>query len=1082
MPGETVVVNIPFAGGLDEKTAKEYLDPSSHQASVVNGDFVKVGAIDKRAGIKHLSNTLVSGGSLPAITTGTRVVGWSRSSLSILCSTGLYQYVEAPVGGATSGGVVGVSPLPGVSALRRHVTTGDQYAPPTLVDLTYHGQLLRIAVFWDASYNLLATVYDVASGNTILEPTRIYTCTGTLGAGTIPILVSGFDLPGIADGSPRTVLVIQDQVNTSVHFVQYTPSTNTFTAPTTVVAACKVVDAVPYEDDPANGWLVVYDTAAHTAITLAYWTNAGLQTTVTDALSGGEALYFPCYVAGRYGHGVAVHYSTTLAGSWRHFLQWRAGDHAFASDLAFPNQYVTDTLASVNGFCTGLVHLGTDKVLATYYAKASDPSGITSSFRQRFVVLKHIPGSPGTVSLYSSGYCPFGLLPATRPFVVNGEVYQPLYYNLDYQIGAASACQQITLYLCKYYGVSDSMASTFYTTDVCRPVATVAPRVTSHEAQALLDFFGLWHAGLPSNVQRNATRVAVGLKTHADSAVSPTTTAVGGAAWAADFFWDAASAQGLYQASELGSELSLSGGVPLVADGQQAFEDGFFNYPELSYVKLEGGGTPLATGQYGFAVVYRAVDAAGLTHRSAPYTLTPISVTSGAAAPAIYITPPVASYRDSLATSTTIGRVYADIYMTTTNGSALYYKDSIVVSNITSWPVRVRYPATGQVGSVPATTNPLLYTTGGVLDNVNPPASRIQTVHQSRKMVVDETLRQVWPSKAFTAGEAPGFNEDLVVPFPDGGDIAAIASMDGKFIVWKATSIWVMEGEGPTDTGVGSGWQEPALLATDVGALSWQSVVLTPKGLMFQAPSGGIYLLGRDLQVTFIGKNVVDRIAAYPTVVSATLVPSSTQVRFVCADAAGSNNIVIVYDYLLDQWTTHQYAQLSAPIAASCLTYGTSQFSLLTTDGQLWQERAASDANRYMDQDSAGNNHFVTTRITIPYVKAQAQGYQRMKRVQFFGEQRDDCGLQMDLAFNYDDTVKQTAKWSNIQLRPLSIRGQVEAFVAARYNKQMSVQVTISDTAGTSMTTGAGMRFVGAALELQNLGPRYKLLGAAARR
>lgn len=1075
MAGETTVVHIPFAGGLDEKVAKEYLDASSHQASIVNGDFVKVGAIDKRVGLAHLSTALISGGVLPALASGTRIVGWSHSSLSILCSTGLYQYVTAPVGGTSAGGVVGVASLPGVACLRRHVVTGNQYAPPTLVDLTYAGQLLRIAIFWDASYNLLASVYDVASGNVILEPTRIYTNSGTFNGGTIPRVVTGFDLPGIAAGNPRSVIVIQDMNNTLVSYVQYNPATNAFTAPTTLVSACTVVDAVPYEDDPSNGWLLAYDVGG-TTIRLAYWTTAGFQTSVDQAIAVGQTLHMSCFVAGRYGQHVFVSWTTKDGTNFHQWVHQRAGDHAFASGMSAPFEYANGTLTNT-GFGLGSVHLGSNKVLVTYYGQNGSNVGTnTTSLMVYWRVLSY---SAGTITAWSGGRVPFGMLPATRPFMVNGEVYQPFYYNLDYEIGGTSSrSAQLSMYLCKYQGITDSMASTAVpiTTDVCRPVATVAPRVASHAGQAILDLFGYFHTGLVSTPSRSATRVAVGLKTQGDSATSA------GPSWATDFFWDAANTQGLYQLSEIGSELSISGAVPFVADGQSAFEDGFFNYPEFSYARAEGSGTPLSTGQYTFAVVYRTVDSAGLAHRSAPYITNPLSITGGGAGPAVYITPPAASYRDVLATSTTVGRVVADIYMTTLNGSTLYYKDSIVVSNVYPWPTATRYPVSGQIGSTPDPSGALLYTTGGELDNVNPPASRIQIAHQDRKAVVDETLRQVWFSKSFTVGEAPGFNEALVIPFPDQGDITALGSMDGKFVAFKTTSIWIMEGEGPSDEGTNSAWTQPTSIATDVGAQSWQSVVLTPKGLMFQAPNNGIYLLGRDLQVTFIGKNVIEQTSAYPTVVCATLAPASTQVRFVCQNTAGNQQIVVVYDYLLDQWTTHRYGQLSAPVASTCLAFGSQQFTILTTDGNLWQERPPTDANRFMDQDSAGVNHFVPTTIKLPYVKMQVQGFQRLRLVQTFCEQRDDCGLQVQLAFNYDDTIRQTSVWASTQLQSLSSRGQVETYVSAAYNKQMSVQLTFSDTPGTSMTTGAGMRFVSTALELQNLGPRYRLLGAAARR
>ncbi|AKU93373.1 hypothetical protein AKJ09_00037 [Labilithrix luteola] len=1090
MAGETSVIHVPFAGGLDEKIAKEYLDASARQAAIVNGDFVKVGAIDKRAGLKHLPNALIAGSTvLPALTSGTRIVGWSRSSLSILCSTGLYQHVTAPVGGTTAGGVVGVASLPNVACLRRHITTGDQYAPPTLVDCVYSGQLLRIAIFWDSSFNLLASVYDVASGNVILEPVLIYANTGSVDAGTIPRVVSAFDLPGIANGNPRPVIVIQDQKTTRVDYIQYNPAANAFTAPTTLVATCTIVDVSPYEDDPANGWLVAYDVAGTPPkIRTAYWRPGGLQTSVDQSLAAGESLGVSCYVVGRYGQSVFVFWSANTATTMRLWAQRRDANYAFASGTGGLNGNGTTNYASApyttGAFfpVSGAALLGTNKAFVTYWGRGTpDSSGNgPSPFRLNWTVIIDFAGSPTTLA---SGRGGFGLYPATRPFVVNGEVYQPLYYNLDYVISSteASKSQQLTLYLCKYQGVGDNMPAGTVSTDVCRPVTTVAPRIAANAGQGILDLFGGFHTGMPSTVSRTATRVAVGLKTRGDTAT------MAGPSWAVDFFWDQASTQSLYQTSEIGAELSISGAVPFVADGQSAFEDGFFNYPELTYVKGVAPDPPTSTmppGQYSFAVVYRSVDSSGLTHRSAPFITAPFTVSTGSGAPVLYITPPIPSYRDVLATSTTVGKVFADIYMTRTTGGSLYYKDSIVVSNTgqAAAPTSIRYPATGQIGAMPPATNPLLYTTGGALDNVNPPASLIQIAHQDRKALVDETLRNVWFSKAFTPGEAPGFNESLVVPFPDGGDITALGSMDGKFVVFKARSVWVMEGDGPSDAGTNSTWSTPQAIATDVGAKAWQSVVLTPRGLMFQAPNNGIYLLGRDLQVDFIGKSVIDQTSDFPVIVSVTLAPSSTQVRFACQNTAGTDQILVVYDYLLGQWTTHEYGQLSAPVASTCLTFGSQQFTVLTTDGHLWQERTPTDPNRCMDQDVTGRNCFVPTTITVPFIKTQVQGYQRMRRIQTFCEQQDDCGLLVNLAFNYDETIRQTATWTSQQLQPLNIRGLVETYVSAAYNKQMSVQVSISDTPGAAMTTGAGMRFAAMALELQNLGPRYKLSGAAARR
>jgi hypothetical protein len=1098
MAGETTVIHLPFAGGIDENVAKQYLDASSRQASILNGDFVKTGAIDKRKGLEHLTTTLVTGGSLPAMATGTRVVGWSRSSLSILCSTGLYQYVETSVGGATGSGVVGTGLVPAVGVLRRPIVTGDEGAAPVLCDLTYGGRLLRITVFWDSSYNILASVIDVDSGNTVLEATRVYDNSGAFHLANFPVPVAAFDLPGVADGDPRSVIVIHDKSDFSVSYVQYDPSANSFTSPTTMVADCGTVDAAPYEDDPANGWLLVYDTGGAilpspglytlgTNIRVAYWTPAGGASGTADrAIRVGDTLNSGVYVCGRYAQSIWAIWATSLGGDTYFWAQRRNNTGFSAASVP----YAFDQRTGLGFYLSGCTHLGTDKIFVTYHYKRATTTPGPLAVLPAWRVLYHTGGFLGS---WAFGLTSLGLAPATRPFVVNEEVYQAFYYDLQYYDFLSSAvsddvCNQATLYLCKFEGVSDSMAMLgTVDTEVCRPVATVAPRVTSHAFQILVDTLSGFRAGFPSSVERDTTRVAVGLKTRGLAGETQDGSRAG-PSWAVDFLFDSETRKGLYQSSEMGSELSLSGGVPFVADGQSAFEDGFFNYPEFSYVTVDGATCSLPTGDYVFAVTYRAVDSAGLAHESAPFICAPVSVTSGGSGPVLHITPPLASYRDSRAESDTVGKVFADVYMTTVNGSTLYYKDSIVVSNLALDPVAVLYPtdlalAASYVFTEPDTTGRLLYTTGGVMDNVNPPASSIQTTHQKRRAIVDETRRAVWFSKQFSDGVAPGFNETLYVPFPEGGDITALASFEGRFIAFKSRSIWVMSGEGPSATGLGSSWTSPELLTSDVGCKSWQSVVATPNGLMFQAPNNGLYLLGRDLQVSFIGANVVDSTADFPDVVGAVLVPLSGQVRFLCLNDAGDDHLVVVYDYLLNAWLTHQYDRLSdAPVSICLSNDSTPRYTVLTADGNLWQERLESDSERYKDQNSAGTEFFVPTVVTTPFVKLQVQGYHKAKRVQFFGEQQDDCGLEIELAFNYDDTVRQTSTWSSTQLRSLGVRGQVESYVGNAYNKQMAVQVTISDTEGAAMTTGAGMRFAAIAIELQNLGPRYKLLSAGARR
>lgn len=1107
MAGKTVTAHFPFVGGLDEKTSAIYLSPETRQASVLNGDFVKVGAVDKRLGMQHLPNSLVAGGALSAITSGTRVVGWTQSVLSVLSTQGLYQYVPAEVGGTSAGGLVGVCELPAVDCIRRQVPATDNAAPPTLVDMTYGGRLLRLVVSWDTQYNISASVIDVDANSIVLEPTVVYVNNGTLAGGTVPVVVSGFDLPGIANGNPRPVVVIHDLSTKALKYVQYNPSTNAFTAATTIVASCTYADAAPYESDPANGWLVLYDVPGSPAkLRLAYWTTSGVQTTVDETMGAngaGETLFYSPYVTGKYGADVFVFWGSAVSGgsvTYYRSVRQRAADHTFGTSMpvAFVIEATTGSGVFPSGSAAapnwGIAALGSGKL---FVASARDQavSSRLPGYNTYSGVWWVLSYAAGAMTQTAAGHIPLGLIPAARPFAVAGEAYQAFYLNYDYVSDTPSRCVQQTLYFCKFWGVSASMGSaSTLLVDICRPVATVAPRIAQHDAQARLDYLTQYRAGLVSNPLSSTTRAAVGIKTvGADGAIPPRTSDVSrpppnyvarGPSWAVEFRWDAAATQNLYQGVELGTELSISAGVPMVSDGQLAFEDNFFAFPEMSYLAATGAATTLATGSYTAAVVFRAVDAAGLTHRSAPWITNTLSVTNGGAGPVLNITPPMSSYRDVFATFTagpgwTPGRVYADVYCTVTNGGTLYYHGSVAATNITTWPDTIAYNIT----ALPDTRGQILYTTGGVLDGVCPPVAKYLIAHQGRKALVDETLRNVWFSTKFADGEAPRFNEALVIPYAEGGDIKALGSFEGKFVVFKQRSIWVMEGEGPGNTGQGSSWTEPESLATDVGAKNWQSVVTTPRGIMFQAPDNRICLLARDLQISDIGKAVVDLTDAYPNIVGSVCVPSDNQVRFLCQDAAGTGHLVICYDYVLDQWTTHQYARVSAVPVSVGMSYGTpQQYTVLTSDGQIWQERLKTDANKCQDQDSAGVNYFVPTTVKTPWIKTQTQGFNNIQLVEFLGERQDDCGLQLQLAFGYDSTVKQTGTWTNNDLNALKRKGQVAKWVGALYNKQMSVQVTFTDTAGTAMTTGAGMRFVATAVKLQNLGDWFPPLSAGARK
>jgi hypothetical protein len=1069
-------LNFPFSGGLNEKLAAQYLDPNQNQISIVNGNFTKVGAVDKRLGLEHLPNTLVAGGSQRAITSGNRLAAWSHADLSVMQPGGLYTYSTAYEG------CVGVAALPAVKPIRRPVTATQSGEPPYAADMFYNGHLLRVLVYLSPDptniVNVSSSVYDVETGDIILEPTLIQTPGNPI--------ISLFWQPTAPPGKQLMLFTqhFTGILGGEIDLFYYDPATNAWTAQGAVAPAGSGngADMVPMVDDPAGGFVIAYSVPpflnSHT-INVEYHlpTTPAVVTTLQTIASGNYILY-PIYIASTFGALEHTWVSWTEkdtpgagAGNTSNWYQQYDGSTALVPQLGGPQNIIA---AQPTGFLpAGLVRIEANSFLYNYtytVAPSVNPISINTVAGGWNVFL-----DDGT--RFSSGHWPCGYVPVARSFTIQTatgpQVYQPAYLNLYEQGGTMPSdpsSQQVTLYLMQFRNLLNQSGTNATTV---LPVATVAPRQVFSSSFTILNFEDLGKLPFCSQgPQILSTQQAVGVITNA-----PDISSFGGPAqqnWMTDFYFDKASLDNIYGPSELLGELHLTGGVSMVADSLTAFEDSFFYYPEFSYVTTDGN-TATFTGTYSYFICYSFMDAAGLLHRSAPVPMnggqgvTP----HGGEAINLHILNYSATWRDL----SIPGQVYADIFRTTDGGPTFFFLARVQVSN-TIQPYTLYGPDSQsdqdlQVSSV-------MYITGGVLDNVIPPSPAFGCVHRSRYAIVDETLRNVWFTKQASASLAPGYNEALIVPFPEGGDITQIASLDDKFVAFKDHSIWIMYGDGPAQTGQGSDWTIPQKVASDVGCVTWQSLVLTPVGLMFRAENG-IYLLDRGCSVSFIGVNVVDTLRDFPLVTSATLVPDSTQVRFTCTN--GESSIAIIYDYLLKQWTTHIYAQLTSPVISAVQTYEVpSQFTLQTQDGNLWQEHLPTDAEAYYDQDASGATHFVTTSVSTAWVKVQLENYQQLKWIQFMGIQNDACGLQMNLSINYDPAVVQTSLWNDTDLQFLPIQGNVQFYTAGQFNMCMSAQITVFDTVPTTPNSGQGMRFIGLCFDLDTLGGMWQQVPVAGRR
>ena len=283
--------------------------------------------------------------------------------------------------------------------------------------------------------------------------------------------------------------------------------------------------------------------------------------------------------------------------------------------------------------------------------------------------------------------------------------------------------------------------------------------------------------------------------------------------------------------------------------------------------------------------------------------------------------------------------------------------------------------------------NVILYTTGGVIENIAAPASADIAVFKSRVMLLDaEDRNLIWFSKQVIENTPVEFSDLFTIYVAptigaqgSTGPITAISAMDDKFVVFKRDAIYYVTGNGPDNTGNNNDFSDPVFITSSVGCTNPNSIVLMQNGIMFQSDKG-IWLLGRDLSTQYIGAPVENYNA--DTVKSATNIPGTTQVRFVL-----SSNVILMYDYFYNQWGTFSTVQ------ATSATLYHNKHTYLNEFGQVFQETEGS----YLDGSSPVLMNFTTAWFNV----AGLRGFERFYFGFLLGTYITPFKLIMSLAYDY---------------------------------------------------------------------------------
>jgi hypothetical protein len=435
-----------------------------------------------------------------------------------------------------------------------------------------------------------------------------------------------------------------------------------------------------------------------------------------------------------------------------------------------------------------------------------------------------------------------------------------------------------------------------------------------------------------------------------------------------------------YQSRMLGSNLHMTGGFLSIYDGLEVTESGFHLYPEDVNFSIASTGGSLNEGIYLYSVIYEWVDNQGQVHKSAPSVVSNLTISTGTSTNKVTLTIPTLRVTAKSDIAIQIYRSEANqtvLYNVKSPTATLLYNNSSVDS--------VTYEDTASDFAIE--TNELLYTTGGVLENIATEACSLVDVYQSRMAVAGlEDPNEFAYSKIQVKGEGVAFGDIFKNRLdPLGGPISAIKLMDDKIILFKENVIFYVSGDGPNDSGQQNGYTLPQLITSDSGCPFPKSCVLMPQGVMYKS-NKGIYLLNRGLNIQYIGADVEQYNSQ--DITSAELIQDKNQVRFLTA-----NGLTLVYDYYFQQWSTFTNHQGDDAVIWQ------GKYTYLRTDGEVYRENTG-----FLDDTTP-----IVLKAATAWLKmAGVQGFQRVRRIGFLGEYKSAHSLQVRVGYDYKDAYAST--------------------------------------------------------------------------
>jgi hypothetical protein len=497
----------------------------------------------------------------------------------------------------------------------------------------------------------------------------------------------------------------------------------------------------------------------------------------------------------------------------------------------------------------------------------------------------------------------------------------------------------------------------------------------------------------------------------------------------------------------LGETLYIAGGEVKQYDGAQLAEVGFHVFPWYATATENNGTGSVGDGTYTYKATWRWSNARGERDRSTTASHGDVTLTGGtpqrvlvAALVPLYVThktanPPAVEIwrtaKDPLEDSPFFLVTSRDP-ASTSNPNRYLANDGTAASLST---------VNDELADASLTTNEGDSEGEGILANLAPPPCTIIIATDTRLFLagIAGDPNRVWYSLLRGDGEIARFNGDLTIDVPPmGGDITALAILEDTLIVFRETAIYAFPGFGVDNTGGGQNYGPARTLATDVGAVSHESVALTSSGLLFKSSKGWFVLLGTSAP-QYIGDKISDYDGEDALAVDVLL--SQHQVRVLTASR------MLVFDTIAQQWGEWT---ISDGLHA-CMWQGTHVY--LASSGPKQQLSTYTFLSYGID-------------VETTWIKPDdLQGWIRLRKLMALGEYRSAHDLRLRVAYDYSESYVDDVLWT---ATPTTVGGPLEVGLGPSRQrcKAFKLRITAQTVDESAPPSGEALKLTGLGIEL----------------